>query len=134
MAQFDYQSLIARLSAEGFDSGEFVRQLVERGYQELIDAGAAEHIGAARHERTRTRRNQRNGSRKRTLATAAGDIALALPKLRSGSYYPEFMEKRRRIDRALYAVVMTAYIEGVSTRRVDELVRSLGVSSGISRS
>jgi transposase-like protein len=96
MAQFDYQAFISQLSAEGFDSGEFVRQLVERGYQELIDAGAAEQIGAARHERTRSRKNQRNGSRRRTLATAAGDIAVALlgaQMLRSGSYYPEFMEK-----------------------------------------
>lgn len=127
MAQFDYQAFIAQLSADGFDSGEFVRQLVERGYQELIDAGAQSHIGAARHERTR--RNQRNGSRKRTLATTAGDITVALPKLRSGSYYPEFMEKRRRIDKALYAMMMTAYIEGVSTRRVDELVKSLGAGN-----
>ena len=62
MAQFDYQSLIAGLSEDGFDSAEFVRQLVERGYQELIDAGAAVHIGAERHERTSTRKNRRNGS------------------------------------------------------------------------
>ena len=55
MARFDYQSLIAQLSADGFDSGEFVRQLVQRGYQELIDAGAQAHIGAAPHERTSTR-------------------------------------------------------------------------------
>ena len=134
MAQFDYQSLITQLSADGFDSGEFVRQLVQRGYQEFIDAGAATHIGAGPHERTRERKNQRNGSRKRTLATQAGDITIALPKLRSGSYYPEFVERRRRIDRALYAVVMTAYIEGVSTRKVDELVKSLGIHSGVSKS
>ena len=88
MAQFDYQSLIAQLSEDGFDSSEFVRQPVERGYQELIDAGAAVHIGAERHERTSTRRNRRNGSRRRTLATRAGDIEIALPKLRTGSYYP----------------------------------------------
>ena len=89
MARFDYQSLIAQLSADGFDSGEFVRQLVQRGYQELIDAGAQAHIGAAPHERTSTRKNRRNGSRKRTLSTTAGDVQIALPKLRSGSYYPE---------------------------------------------
>ena len=134
MAQFDYQSLIAGLSEDGFDSAEFVRQLVERGYQELIDAGAAVHIGAERHERTSTRKNRRNGSRRRTLATRAGDIEIALPKLRTGSYYPEFLERRRRIDKALYGVVMTSYLEGVSTRKVDELVKSLGIQSGISRS
>ena len=92
MAQFDFQSLIAGLSEEdGFDSAEFVRQLVERGYQELIDAGAAVHVGALPPpppERTSTRKNRRNGSRKRTLATRAGDIEIALPKLRTGSYYP----------------------------------------------
>ena len=134
MAQFDYQSLITQLSADGFNSGEFVRQLVERGYQELIDAGAQAHIGAGPHERTSARKNQRNGSRKRTLATQAGDITIAMPKPRTGSYYPEFMERRRRTDKALYAVVMTAYIEGVSTRKVDELVKSLGIGSGVSRS
>ena len=74
------------------------------------------------------------GSRKRTLSTRAGDIEIALPKLRQGSYYPEFLERRRRIDQALYGVIMTAYIKGVSTRKVDKLVEAMGVNAGISRS
>ena len=75
-----------------------------------------------------------DGSRKRTLSTRAGDIEIALPKLRQGSYYPEFLERRRRIDQALYGVIMTAYSKGVSTRKVDKLVEAMGVNAGISRS
>ena len=68
------------------------------------------------------------------LSTKAGDVELAIPKLRKGSFFPSILEPRRRIDQALYAVVMEAYVHGVSTRAVDELVAALGVSSGISRS
>ena len=76
----------------------------------------------------------RNGSRPRLLATQAGDIELRIPKLRKGSFFPSILEPRRRIDQALYAVVMEAYVHGVSTRSVDELVGALGVESGIQRS
>ena len=100
MAQFNYQSLIVQLSEDGFDSAEFVRQLVERGYQELINAGAAVHIGAERHKRTSTRRNRRNGSRRRTLATRAGDTEIALLGAQIGQLLPyKFLERRRRINR-----------------------------------
>ena len=68
------------------------------------------------------------------LATAAGDIELKIPKLRRGSFFPSLLERRRRIDRALFAVVMEAYVHGVSTRKVDDLVSALGVASGISKS
>jgi transposase-like protein len=68
------------------------------------------------------------------LSTKAGDLELSIPKLRSGSFFPQILERRRRIDRALFAVVMEAYVHGVSTRKVDDLVRALGVGSGISRS
>jgi putative transposase len=77
---------------------------------------------------------ERNGHRPKTLATKAGDIELGIPKLRKGSFFPSILEPRRRIDQALYAVVMEAYVKGVSTRSVDDLVATLGVSSGISRS
>jgi putative transposase len=86
-------------------------------------------IGAAPHDRTETRTNQRNGARPGLLSTAAGDVELAIPKLRQGSFLPSLLERRRRIDCALFAVVMEAYLHGVSTRKVDDLVKSLGVTS-----
>jgi putative transposase len=76
----------------------------------------------------------RNGSRPRLVATQAGDVELRIPKLRNGSFFPAILQPRRRIDQALYAVVMEAYVNGVSTRSVDELVAALGLESGISKS
>jgi putative transposase len=102
--------------------------------QALIDLEATHEIGATPYERTETRTNERNGSRPRLLATQAGDIELAIPKLRKGSFFPSILEPRRRIDQALYAVVMEAYVAGVSTRSVDDLVAALGIASGISKS
>src|SRR5688572_21133121 len=81
-----------------------------------------------------TRTAQRNGSRPRILTTTAGDLELRIPKLRSGSFFPSLLERRRRIDQALFAVVMEAYLHGVSTRKVDDLVRALGADTGISKS
>ena len=112
----------------------FIRDLVRDAFQELIETDFAAHIGAARHERTETRTNQRNGHRSRVLSTQAGDIDLAIPKTRTGSYFPEMLQPRRRVDQALYAVIMTAYITGTSTRKVDDLVKALGVDSGVSKS
>jgi putative transposase len=100
----------------------------------LIEVEATAAIGAGLHERTETRTAQRNGHRPRLLSTPAGDVELAIPKLRTGSFFPSLLERRRRIDRALYAVVMEAYVHGVSTRKVDDLVAALGVDSGISKS
>ena len=98
--------------------------------QALIEAEATAVIGAEPHERTETRTNQRNGHRPRLLSTKAGDVELAIPKLRRGSFFPSVLERRRRIDRALFAVVMEAYVHGVSTRKVDDLVKALGVGVG----
>ena len=95
---------------------------------------ATEFIGAGRDERTESRTNLRNGTRPKLLATKAGDVELAIPKLRHGSFFPSILERRRRIDRALFAVVMEAYVHGVSTRKVDDLVQALGAASGISKS
>ena len=92
--------------------------------QALIDAEATEVIGAARHERSESRTNQRNGTRPKLVTTKAGDVELAIPKLRHGSFFPSILERRRRIDRALFAVVMEAYVHGVSTRKVDDLVQA----------
>lgn len=91
-------------------------------------------IGAGRYERSEDRVTQRNGHRAKLVSTPAGDLELAIPKLREGSFFPSLLERRRRIDRALYAVVMEAYVHGVSTRKVDDLVKALGATSGISKS
>jgi transposase-like protein len=77
---------------------------------------------------------QRNGHRPKLVSTPAGDVELGIPKLRQGSFFPELLEPRRRIDKALWAVIMTAYITGTSTRKVDDLVKALGCESGISKS
>jgi putative transposase len=116
------------------DVGDRVRQAAETVYQALIEAELTDTIGAALHERTEHRTNLRNGHRTRILSTTAGDLELRIPKLRSGSFYPSLLERRRRVDQALFAVVMEAYLHGVSTRKVDDLVKALGADTGISKS
>ena len=130
--QFDLSELLDAVRAGG--DIDLIRTSVEAVLQALIDAEATAFIGAEPHERTDTRTNQRNGSRPRLLATKAGDVNLAIPKLRQGSFFPSILDRRRRIDAALYAVVMEAYVHGVSTRKVDDLVAALGAASGISKS
>lgn len=113
---------------------DLVRELAQWALQQLIEAEASEKIGAGRYERTEGRLTERNGTRPKVLSTKAGDLALAIPKLRKGSFFPGLLEPRRRIDQALYAVVMEAYVNGVSTRSVDDLVAAMGVDTGISKS
>ena len=113
---------------------EVFRRLLQAGLQDLVDAEAAAVIGAQRYERTPQRTNRRNGTRPKTVATTAGEVELAIPKLRTGSFFPSLLHPRRRVDKALYAVICSAWIEGVSTRKVDDLVKALGNESGISRS
>jgi putative transposase len=115
------------------DGVDLIRESVRTVLQELIEAEAAEVIGARRYQRTDTRVTDRHGSRPRLLTIEAGDVALSIPKLRAGSFFPSVLEPRRRIDQALYAVVMKAYVHGVSTRVVDDLVVAMG-GSGISKS
>jgi putative transposase len=116
------------------DVGDRVRQAAETIYQALIEAELTDAIGAAPHERSAERTNLRNGHRIRTLTTTAGDLELRIPKLRAGSFFPSLLERRRRVDQALFAVVMEAYLHGVSTRKVDDLVKALGADTGISKS
>lgn len=116
------------------DVTDRVRSATEKLYQELIDAEATAFIGAGPFERTADRTTHRNGSRPRTLSTTAGDLELTIPKLRQGSFFPALLERRRRVDQALFAVVMEAYLHGVSTRKVDDLVKALGAETGISKS
>jgi putative transposase len=128
----DLNELLAAIQAGG--DIDVVRRGVELMLQALIDAEATARIGADRFERTDSRTTQRNGTRDRLLSTKAGDVDLKIPKLRQGSFFPSILERRRRIDRALFAVVMEAYVHGVSTRKVDDLVAALGLESGISKS
>lgn len=128
----DLNELLTAIRAGG--DIDVVRQGVALMLQALIDAEATARIGAERFERTDTRTTQRNGTRDRLLSTKAGDVELKIPKLRQGSFFPSILERRRRIDRALFAVVMEAYVHGVSTRKVDDLVAALGLESGISKS
>jgi putative transposase len=132
LTDHDLSELLAALKAG--EMTDTIRTSLEWILQELIEAEATAVIGAGRHERTESRTNLRNGHRPRLLSTAAGDVELHIPKLREGSFFPSLLERRRRIDRALFAVVMEAYVHGVSTRKVDDLVKALGVASGISKS
>ncbi len=117
------------------DGTDLVRQLAEFGIQGLIEAEATDHVGADKWERNVDRIAHRNGHRPRVLSTKAGDLTLGIPKFDRGpSFMPSVLEPRRRIDQAMYAVVMEAYVNGVSTRSVDNLVKALGVDTGISKS
>ena len=113
---------------------DVVRSGLQLVLQALIELEAAQAIGAEPYERRPERTTHRNGHRERTLSTKAGDLELRIPKLRSGTFFPTLLEPRRRIDRALWAVVMEAYVHGVSTRKVDDLVRALGIDQGVSKS
>ena len=131
----DQSALLEVLDAlKGADVGDRVRQAAETIYQALVEAELTAVIGAAPYERSDARLAQRNGHRPRTLTTPAGDLELRIPKLRTGSFFPSLLERRRRVDQALFAVVMEAYLHGVSTRKVDDLVKALGADSGISKS
>src|SRR6266436_6672642 len=115
-------------------SEDVLREAMALVLQELIELEADQPIGAARYERSDARTTHRNGSRSRLLSTKAGDIELRIPKLRTGSFFPALLEPRRRIDRALWAVIMEAFVHGVSTREVDDLVAALGIDAGVSKS
>lgn len=106
-------------------AGELIPGLVRQGLQALIEAEAAAALGANRHQRTDQCRGHRNGTSERLLATPSGDLQLRIPGFRAGSLSPTLLEPRRRVDRALWAVVREAYVSGVSTRKVDELLAAL---------
>src|SRR3954451_7036785 len=131
----DQSALLEVLDAlRAADVDDRIRQAAQTIYQALIEAELTAVIGAAPGERTETRAGHRNGHRQRILTTTAGDLELRIPKLRAGSFFPSLLERRRRVDQALFAVIMQAYLEGVSTRKVDDLVKALGADSGISKS
>ena len=115
------------------DDGDFLRAVAESVLQLIMEADVEGVIGAGRHERAEGRMTYRNGYRDRSLDTRLGTLNLRVPKLRQGSYFPGFLEPRRTSEKALVAVIQEAWINGVSTRRVDELVQAMGLS-GISKS
>ena len=131
----DQSALLELLDAlKAADVDDRIRQAAATIYQALIEAELTAVIGAGPHERTDTRIAQRNGSRPKMVSSTAGDLELRIPKLRVGSFFPSLLERRRRVDQSLFAVIMEAYLHGTSTRKVDDLVKALGADSGISKS
>ncbi len=120
------------LAAKGADA-DFIKQTLQFALQRLMEMDVEALCKAAYGERSDERANSRNGYRDRTLETRAGTVGLKIPKLRTGSYFPEFLEPRRTAEKALTAVIQEAYIQGISTRSVDELVKAMGMS-GVSKS
>lgn len=112
---------------------DFLRAVAESVLQIIMEADVEGLIGAGRWERNADRATWRNGYRERTLDTRLGTLNLKIPKLRTGSYLPGFLEPRKTVEKALVSVIQEAWIAGVSTRRVDELVQAMGMT-GISKS
>jgi putative transposase len=112
---------------------DFLKEGVRVLSQALMEMEVQEHVGAARHVRSPSRTGQRNGYRERSWDTRVGTVELKVPRVRDSSYFPSLLEPRRKAERALAAVVQEAYVHGVSTRKVDELVKALGMD-GISKS
>jgi len=124
---------LADLLAKAGD-GDFLRAVAEAVVQLLMEADVEGLIGAGRYERSAERQTHRNGFRDRALDTRLGTLQLRIPKLRAGSsYFPAFLEPRKTSERALVAVIQEAWVSGVSTRKVDDLVQAMGLS-GISKS
>jgi putative transposase len=123
---------LSELAEKGADA-EFIRQTLQHALQRLMEMDVEALCQAAYGERSDERINSRNGYRERAYETRAGKLDLKIPKLRSGSYFPGFLEPRRTAEKALTAVIQEAYIQGISTRSVDELVKAMGMS-GVSKS
>lgn len=115
------------------DDVDFLRDGVRVLAQALMELEVSQQLGAERHERTAARTGQRNGYRARQWDTRVGTIDLQVPRVRDGGFIPSLLEPRKRAERALVSVVQEAYVQGVSTRRVDDLVKALGMD-GISKS
>ena len=122
---------LAELSEKGADV-DVLRQMVQFMAQRLMELDVEGRCGAGYDEKSPERLNSRNGYRDRVWDTRAGSVELKIPKLRQGSYFPEFLEPRRTAEKALTAVIQEAYIQGISTRSVDDLVKALGMT-GVSK-
>jgi len=123
---------LEELFEKGADA-DFVREMIAFMAQRLMEADVEGLCGAAHGERSDERSNYRNGYRERRWDTRAGSIPLKIPKLRQGSYFPGFLEPRRATEKAMVTVIQEAYVQGVSTRSVDDLVRAMGMT-GVSKS
>ena len=123
---------LAELAAKSGDP-DFLRAIAESVLQLIMEADVDGLIGAGRYERGEARQTWRNGYRERSLDTRLGTLSLKIPKMRSGAYFPGFLEPRKTVEKALVAVIQEAWINGVSTRKVDELVQAMGMT-GISKS
>ncbi len=123
---------LAELVEKGADA-DLLREMIQYVAQRMMDMDVEGLCAAGYAERSPERLNSRNGYRERLWETRAGSVDLKIPKLRKGSYFPGFLEPRRTAEKALAAVIQEAYIQGVSTRSVDELVKAMGMS-GISKS
>jgi transposase-like protein len=120
-------SVIGKILSEG--NGDFLKQAIKAVLEEVMDLEVGQRVGAGRHERTDARQTYRNGYRERPFDTRVGTLDLEVPKLRQGSYFPSFLEPRRRAEQALVSVIQEAYVHGVSTRKVEKLVKGLGVEN-----
>lgn len=121
------EMMALRTMLEKGTDGEILREMIGFAAQRLMELGVYALTGAASGERSPDRLVQRNGYRDRDRETRAGTVELRIPKLRKGSYFPGFLEPRRMAEKALTAVIQKAYIQGVSTRAVDDLVKALGI-------
>ena len=128
----DETMALRELMQKGSDAS-LLREMIGFAAQRLMELETEPLCGAAHGERSAERLNQRNGYRERDWETRAGTVELRIPKLRRGSYFPTFLEPRRTAEKALTAVIQEAYVQGISTRSVDALVRSMGME-GVSKS
>jgi putative transposase len=127
------QMMSLRTLLEKSADADLLREMVGFAAQRLMELEVETLTGATRGERSPDRVNHRNGYRDRDWETRAGTVELRIPKLRKGSYFPAFLEPRRMAEKALTAVIQEAYVQGISTRSVDELVKAMGMT-GISKS
>src|ERR1700710_599331 len=128
----DDKIALRALLEKGSDA-TFLREMIGFAAERLMQLETEGICNAAPGERSADRRNQRNGYRDRDWETRAGTVELRIPKLRRGSYFPGFLEPRRMAEKALTAVIQEAYIQGISTRSVDDLVQAMG-GTGVSKS